>query len=255
MNPATLNSKESISAPVSSASALEGVSAAISAYNEAPSLESVFNDIMEVLRATGRPYELCIVDDGSTDGTSELADRLAASTSGVKVIHHGVNLGIGPTLRDCITSGTLPFYIGLPGDGQFPASIISQFLPLIEKADIVLGYVPDLEKGRPPLLAFFSWAERLLIRILFGPLPHFQGVPMYRRSWLNQIKLTSTGRGWMINMEIIIRAVRTGARIVTAPTSIRPREHGTSRATNFRNILSNVKQLFTLWFHLTFEKS
>jgi glycosyltransferase involved in cell wall biosynthesis len=234
---------------------LEGISAAIGAYNEAPSLESVFNEVMAVLRSTGRPYELCIVDDGSTDGTSELADRLAASTPGVKVIHHGVNMGIGPTIRDAITSGTLPYYIGLPGDGQFPASIISQFLPLIEKADIVLGYVPDLEKGRPPLLAFFSWAERLLIHILFGPLPHFQGVPMYRRSWLNQIKLTSSGRGWMMQMEIVIRALRSGARIVTAPTPIRPREHGTSRATSFRNILSNVKQLFALWFHLTFDKS
>ena len=236
-------------------SRLGGISAAISAYNEAPSLESVFNEIMEVLRATGRPYELCIVDDGSTDGTSELADRLAASTPGVKVIHHGVNLGIGPTLHDCITYGSLPYYIGFPGDGQFPASIITQFLPLIEQADIVLGYVPDLGKGRPPLLAFFSWAEKLIIRILFGKLPHFQGVPMYRRSWLNQFKWISTGRGWMINMEILIRAVRSGARIVTAPTPIRPREHGTSRATNFRNILSNVKQLFALWLNLTFKKT
>ena len=231
-----------------------GVSVSISAYNEAATLEGVLHELIDALKAANIPYEICIVDDGSTDGTAELSDRLAANEPTVKVIHHPVNMGIGPTVRDGNNSGTMPFMTGLPGDGQFPASIIPEFWSLIQDADMVLGYVPDLEKGRPPLLTFFSWAERLLVRILFGPIPQCQGVIMTRRSWLDRNPLTTQGRGWIIQMEVIVRAVRSGARIVTAPTSIRPREHGKSRATTLRNICSNLWQMICLWHRLRSEK-
>lgn len=242
------------SVPPFPASAREGLSVGLIAYNEAPSLEATARELLETLRAMGLAYELCIVDDGSRDGTPELADRLVASEPGVSVIHHSINQGIGPTFRDALTSGTLPFVTVFAGDGQFPASILNQFLPLVQEADLVLGYVPDLDKGRPRLLVFCSWVERLIVRSLFGAFPKFQGVMMIRRSLLDRLHLTSEGRGWIIQMELVIRALQTGARIVTAPTPLRPREHGASRATTLRNILSNFKQIISLWFRLKAEK-
>lgn len=242
------------SSPASADPSPEGVSVGLIAFNEAPSLESTARELLATLRRTHLAYELCIVDDGSRDGTDELADRLAASEPGVSVIHHPVNQGIGPTFRDALTGGTLPFVTVFAGDGQFPASILTQFLPLAQKADLVLGYVPDLEKGRPRLLAFCSWAERLIVRSLFGAFPKFQGVMMIRRAFLDRMTLTSEGRGWIIQMELVIRAMRAGARIATAPTPLRPREHGTSRATSLRNILSNFKQIIRLWVRLKTEK-
>ena len=238
----------------SSASEPQGVTVGVAAFNETLSLEKMVREIAEVVPSAGYRYEITIVDDGSQDGTAELADRLAAINPAVAVIHHPINQGIGPTFHDAIRSGTMPFVTSFAGDGQFPASIIPQFMSLMKDVDLVLGYIPDLEKGRPPLLAFFSWAERLIVRTLFGSFPKFQGIMMIRRSWLNQITLTSKGRGWIIQMEVVLRALRAGARIISAPTAIRPREYGKSRATTLRNILSNVGQIIRLWWDLKFDR-
>ena len=232
-----------------------GVTVGVAAYNEARSLESMVREIAAVAQSSGFKYEITIVDDGSCDETAGIADRLAQTMPSVSVIHHPQNQGIGPTFHDAIMSGTMPFVTSFAGDGQFPAAIIPQFLSLSSEADLVLGYIPDLEKGRPRLLAFFSWAERVLVHTLFGEFPKFQGVMLIRRSWLDQVKLTSEGRGWIIQMEVVIRALRSGARIVTTPTALRPREFGTSRATTVRNILSNLRQMFSLWWRLVTERA
>ena len=227
-----------------------GLTVAIIAYNEAPSLAPTVHEILGVLRSTGIPHEVFIIDDGSGDGTGAVADQLAAEEPGVVVVHHEINRGIGPTFRRGIESGSMPLVTVFAGDGQFPASIIPQFLEQVKEVDMVLGYVPDMEGRRPPLLVFFSWAERLVVRLLFGELPRFQGIMMFRRKLFDGIPLTSEGRGWIIQMEMILRAMRKGARIVSAPTPLRPREHGCSRATSLRNILSNAKQIINLWCRL-----
>lgn len=228
----------------------EGLTVAILAYNEAPSLEATTEEMVETLRSLGIPYEIFLVDDGSHDGTPALADQLATRLPGVFVVHHEVNRGIGPSFRTGITSGHQPLVTVFAGDGQFPADIIKDFLPHMKDHDMVLGYVPDIEKSRPALLILFSRVERLMVRILFGRFPRFQGVMMFRRSLLDQFALTSEGRGWIIQMEIVLRAVRAKTRIASVPTPLRPRLHGSSRATSLRNIISNIKQLVSLWFRL-----
>ncbi len=72
----------------------ESVTVAVMAYNEVHTLESVVRGTLEVLRASGREHELLIIDDGSDDGTGELADRLADDLAGIRVVHHRQNLAL-----------------------------------------------------------------------------------------------------------------------------------------------------------------
>ncbi len=215
-------------------------------YNEAATLEGVFEEIAGELKRTGRPYDITIIDDGSRDGSGEIADRLAATHPAVKVVHHPTNLGLGTVYRTGFYAGSQEAVTLFPADGQFPATIISQFLGRLEEADMVLGYVPSLKEGRPVLLVFLSWVERVICRVLFGHFPEFQGIMMFRRKVLDRVKLTTTGRGWTIQMELIIRVNREAFRIVSEATGIRPRTSGTSRATTFRNAWSNFIQLLEL---------
>lgn len=236
---------------VVSSNSANSLSVAILAYNEMPSLEATVTEMVDLLCEIRIPYEIFIVNDGSRDGTAELTDKLAARLPGVFAVHHKVNQGIGPAFRTGITSGKNDLVTVFAGDGQFPASIIRDFLKEIENCDMVLGFIPDVEKGRPALLIFFSSVERFIVRMLFGYFPKFQGVMMFRRELLNKFSLTSEGRGWIIQMELVLRAVRAKARISTMPTALRPRMHGSSRATSVRNILSNMKQIVSLWFRLS----
>ncbi|HQQ60106.1 MAG: glycosyltransferase family 2 protein [Kiritimatiellae bacterium] len=226
------------------------VCVAIMAYNEAPSLERVVGEIYDELMRLGADWEIVIIDDGSTDGSREIADRLAQGHTGIRVVHHPTNLGLGAVYHRAYLCGTKELTTVFPADGQFDPSIITQFIRRFDDADMVLGYIPEYQKNRTWPARLFSWAERMLYKILFGAFPDFQGIMMFRRALVDTVPLTSTGRGWMIQMELILRFMKKGYRIASEPTGIRARMSGTSKVMNLRSILSNLRQVFVLRWHL-----
>lgn len=234
----------------SSGTASLGITVAVMNYNEAKSLRSVVEEILGVLQRMGNPHEVVIINDGSTDGSGEIADQLAFEHKAVRVIHHPTNLGLGAVYRNGFTCGTMQLGTLFPADGQFDANIIPQFVALFDEADMVLGYIPEYGKNRKPLARFFSWCERVLVRVMFGWFPEFQGIMMFRRPLIDTVKLTSRGRGWIIQMELILRFIRKNYRIVGEPTGLRARMSGESKVNNLKSILSNVRQLFVLRLHL-----
>ena len=91
-----------------------------------------------------------------------------------------------------------------------------------------------------------AWGERVLYRLLFGSLPRFQGVLMFRRSLLDTLPLTSTGRAWTVLMELILRTHRAGYRMLSVPTELRPRMSGESKVNNVRTVVDSFRQLLVL---------
>jgi dolichol-phosphate mannosyltransferase len=227
-----------------------GITVAVMNYNEAKSLRSVVEEILGVLQRMGNPHEVVIINDGSTDGSGEIADQLSREYKAVRVIHHPTNLGLGAVYRNGFTCGTMQLGTLFPADGQFDANIIPQFVRRFNEADMVLGIIPEYGKNRKPMARFFSWCERLLVRVMFGWFPEFQGIMMFRRPLIDNVKLTSKGRGWIIQMELILRFIRKKYRIVNEPTGLRARMSGESKVNNLKSILSNVRQLFVLRIQL-----
>ena len=222
----------------------ESVSVVVMAYNEVAGLEPVVRELREALTRLGRPAEIVIVDDGSGDGTGALADRLAGEIPGVRVVHHPSNQGLGGVYRTGFREAREDLLTFFPADGQFPPEILERFAPLMADQDLVLGYLPEGRKGAAG--ALLSLGERALYRTLFGPLPRFQGIFMIRRAALQGLTLVSTGRGWAVVMEMILRAVRAGLRIRSEPTSLRPRSSGVSKVQNVRTIWANLRQMVAL---------
>jgi len=214
------------------------------AYNEAASLRVVADEIREAVQQLGIPYELLIIDDGSTDETGKIADHLARQSPLVRVLHHRPNAGLGGVYRSGFAESRGVYVTFFPADGQFPASSIEQLLSVMPTHDMVLGYIPR----RPGMVLsrMLSLVERLLYRALFGSLPAFQGVLMFRRVLLERIHLESRGRGWAVLMELIIRTTRGGYRVTSVPTGFRPRFAGRSKVNNFRTIWANLVQVLEL---------
>ena len=180
----------------------------------------------------------------STDATGRLFDALAEKHSGLRVVHHAVNQGLGGGYRTGFAESRGQAVTFFPADAQFPATIIAQFLPLMSSHDMVLGYVPR----RPDALLarILSAAERALYALLFGKMPRFQGVMMFRRRLLDEVPLRSQGRGWGIVLEFILRVSRGSYRVRSVPTEIRTRKLGESKVINVRNIYSNLQQVLIL---------
>lgn len=227
---------------------LSSLSVVIMAFNEAANLENVVQEIYDVLTGIACPYEILIVDDGSSDNTGIIADDLATKLPEIRAIHHPVNQGLGAVYRTGFTETHTDFVTFFPADGQFPAIILAHFFHLMRNSDMVLGYLPH-RKGSI-LATFLSRIERIIYHALFGHLPHFQGILMFRRSLLDSFELQSTGRGWAILMEFIIRTVRGGYRVMSIPTTMRPRLNGHSKVNNLATIWANLKQVIMLRSYL-----
>lgn len=214
------------------------------AFNEAGAIEDTVREIHGELAKLGEPFEFVIIDDGSSDGTSEKAAALAASLSSTRVIHHGQNRGLGGVYRTGFSEAKGEFVTFFPADGQFPAEIISRFRPMMAEYEMVLGYLPGRKSS--VFAKALSGIERSLYAVLFGRLPRFQGILMFRRDMLGRTNLHSEGRGWVALMELIIRSVRAGRRITSVPTPFRPRKSGRSKVNNLFTAWSNFTQVIAL---------
>jgi len=218
----------------------------VMAYDEAENLEAVVRELLGVMaRLPGpRTDELLIVDDGSHDGTGAVADRLATELDGVRVIHHEVNRGLGGVYRTGFLEAARDLVTFFPADGQFPATIMQDFYPLMDQHDLVLGYLP--RRASSPVAKGLSAAEKVLYRLLFGPMPRYQGVFMVRRKVLQGLTLRTTGRGWGVVMEMVLRIFRGPYRVTSVPTTLRPRMSGQSKVNNMRTVWTNLKQALVL---------
>lgn len=224
------------------------VSVIVMTFNEALSLRGVLEEIASTLSATGWSFETIVVNDGSTDGSGAIADQASLDLDSVRVLHHRTNRGIGEVYRTGFGAAEGKLVTFLPADGQFPPSIIVDFVERSGSADLILGTIPGLH--RPLSGRILSLGERFLYRVLFGALPSFQGIMLFRRELLGLLAIQPGGRGWGVLMEIIVKARRANLRIAVAPTPILPRTAGSSKVTNVRSVVANLRQAMDLWRRL-----
>ncbi|MEW6279260.1 MAG: glycosyltransferase family 2 protein [Candidatus Eremiobacterota bacterium] len=220
----------------------------VMAFNEEGALAATVEELLGVLRRQGEPFDVLVIDDGSTDGTPAIADELVRAHPEVRALHHGANQGLGGVYRTGFREAGGDWLTFIPADGQLPPDAVVEFMRAREGYDLVLGY--HLERLDGLWARFLSWAERLLYRLLFGYVPKFQGIFMIRTSLLRQIQLRSTGRGWSIVMELVLRVVRKGHRWVNVATGCRVRRFGRSKVRNLPTILANLRELLRLRFLL-----
>jgi len=220
------------------------LSVVVMAFNEAETLREVVLDALRELERIGILHEILIVNDGSTDETGTVAASLSSEHPAVRVLHHHGNCGLGRVYRTGFLESRGCFLTFLPADGQFPADNIDRLYRVVLHHDMALGYLAQRQDGA--ISRLLSRSERALYRMLLGTVPRFQGLLMFRRAILDEIPLTSEGRGWGVLMELILRASRGGYRVVSVLTEMRSRRAGRSKVRNLRTILANLRQVLAL---------
>jgi glycosyltransferase involved in cell wall biosynthesis len=214
-------------------------------YNESASLRDTVIEIQSVLHDIGCPYEILLIDDGSTDGSLEIAEDLAQSSEHTQLIAHEVNRGLGGVYRTGFDNAGCDYITFFPADGQFPAAIIQQFYPHMENVDMVLGYL--VNRDASSIVRLLSLGERWLYKLMFGGFPRFQGITMFRQEICDRYTLKSGGRSWTIMMELILRAYKDREiKTISLRTDMRRREHGSSKVVHFRTISHSLKELVLL---------
>ncbi len=202
------------------------------AYNEAGILADHLTrivDYTETLAARYR-FELIVVDDGSTDGTGNLARAFAASRPNIRVVQHRVNLGLGHALRSGFGACHGEYIVVLDLDLSYAPQHIEVLLERIvtTRAQVVLAS-PYMKGGRTSSVPFLRkllsrWGNRFLALTARGVNPGgnistLTGmVRAYETAFIRSLNLKSTGME--INTEILYKCMLLGARVEEVPAHL-----------------------------------
>lgn len=221
------------------------VTVAICAYDEAPNIAAVVTEALSAIDEIGGDGDLLIVDDGSTDGTSRIADDLAARDGRVRVIHHGANRGFSGAMTSALRGGRGDWiYLG-PADGQFDYHDLRRFLELSAAADIVVGVRTRRTEGlgRVVLSRGFHAIARVLLPV---SLPEFSSTFLFRRTLVESMPIRSRPRSATLLPEVLFRAKMRGARLVPATIQVRPRMAGEAKGGRLSVALLTLVEMLRL---------
>jgi len=209
-------------------------------YNEAENVQPIVAAAGEVLaRAAPDGFRVLIVDDGSPDGTGELADRLAAEHDWVEVLHRAEKNGIGPAylagFRYALDRGA-GYVMEMDSDFSHDPADLARLLDAVrEGADLALGsrYVPGGGVRDWGLMRrFISEGGSTYARVVLGLRVRdlTGGFKCFRREVLEAIHFDSVrSRGYAFQVELTYRAVQAGFKVVEVPIVFRERQQGTSK--------------------------
>ena len=204
------------------------VTIAMPAYDEAPNLERVAREALDALTASGADGELLIVDDGSRDGTGQIADGIASRESRVRVIHHERNRGFSGAMTTALRESRGEWIFLTPADGQLEMRELLRFLEARHDADIVVGVRRTRPDGTDRVV--LSRAFHGIARALFPlPLDEFSSVFLFRRALVEAMPIRSRPRSATLLPEVLYRAKMRGARFKQLPFEWRTRLGGRAK--------------------------
>ncbi|MDI7277275.1 MAG: polyprenol monophosphomannose synthase [Anaerolineae bacterium] len=221
-------------------------------YNEIDNLEPLVTQLLGLDLGLG----VIIVDDSSPDGTGQLADRLAASTPRVEVIHRPAKLGLGTAycagFVRAIAMGA-PHVVTMDADFSHDPSYLPSLLTAAAACDLVIGsrYVPggaarDCVAWRVAL----SRGANRFARTMLGLKAHdcTAGYRCYRREVLERIDpATIRSEGYSYLIEMLFRVQRAGFRVGEVPIQFVNRRRGASKISR-REIARAFGTVWRLWW-------
>jgi glycosyltransferase involved in cell wall biosynthesis len=229
-----------------------GVTCAIMAFNEEANLAAAVAEVRAGLAATGRSYEILIVDDGSRDRTGTIADHLAAELDApgarVRAIHHPQNRGPGSAIVTGVEEASEPLYCFHPGDNQVAFADVARALDLLDDDyDLLVGQRSD-RRDYSPARRLASYGYIALARILFrlSGFRDFNFIYLWRTRLVKDLLPLQT-HGVFLCTEILVRARDRGARIGVAPAAYRPRVAGVSTVGRPQVVLETFTQMVSFW--------
>jgi glycosyltransferase involved in cell wall biosynthesis len=225
------------------------ISAVLPAYNEEEVIAASVAAMVKTLESFSADYEVIVVNDGSRDRTAEILTQLGIENPRVRMVAHERNQGYGAAVWTGFISATKDLVFLTDGDKQFDVDELSLLLPMMEGADMVIGY--RHKRADPPLRLLNAWGWKLLVNGLFGYTARDIdcAFKLFRRRILDRVEVHS--RGATLSAEFLIKARRLGYVIRERAVSHYPRAAGQATGAKPAVILRAFRELWHL--RLTLE--
>jgi glycosyltransferase involved in cell wall biosynthesis len=220
------------------------LSVVIPLFNEHDNVPLLVDQVMAVLRPMGRPFELVLVDDGSTDATDTVLEQLAGRTPELVVVLLRRNYGQTAAMAAGFDASSGAVLITLDGDLQNDPSDIPLLLERLEQGfDLVSGWRHQRQDAALQRLLPSKIANRLIAQVT-GVKLHDYGCSLkaYRREVVADLNLYGELHRFLPALASI-----EGARISEVKVNHHPRRFGSSKY-GIDRTFRVLMDLLTVWF-------
>ena len=218
----------------------------IPAFNEAPVVAALISELRETFERYELSGEILFVDDGSTDGTAELAEQEASSWPLLKVLRHPTNLGKTEAIVTAARSTERTYLVLFDADLQHLPDQIPRFLEELHAGwDIVTGRKIGFYDKRV-ISSFYNGLSRRIFRV---PVSDMNSMKAFRRDILDEISLR---HDW--HRFFVVLAHARGYSVTEIDIELHPRRAGVSKYRGPFRIGVGLVDLISVWFLLLFSR-
>jgi len=222
------------------------LSVIVPVMNEAQLIETV----LERVRRLPEPKEIIIIDDGSSDGTTEILRR-ENEVPGTRVLFHPVNRGKGASIRTGLTAVTGDVVVIQDADLEYdPAEIPKIIQPILYgRARVAYGsrFTGRME-GMQPLNLIANWIFIWMTRLLYGArlTDEATAYKAFAADLICRMPLQSTG--FEFCSEVTGMALRLGEKIAETPITYKSRSYAEGKKIGWRDFMPKIYELWVWRF-------
>ena len=220
------------------------------AYNEAARILPYLRSITSYMQDRGQPYEVLVVDDGSTDATASIVETLASSVPEIHLLRAPGRRGKGAAVRRGMRAAVGEIQLFTDADGATPIQELAQLeQALVSGADVAIGS-RALASQLPGYTVQTRWYRTILTTLfnsvvrqssLRGITDTQCGFKLFRQSVAADLFQVSSIDGYGFDLELLCIAQQRGYRIAEIPVNWSHQPDSKFRV--FRDVLAMVREM------------
>jgi len=228
---------------------IASLSAFFPCYNEEENIEKLVTSVCTTLPKIAKKFEIIVVDDGSSDKTKKIVQRLQKQCPDLRIVSHAQNSGYGAAIKTGIKSASknMDWVFWMDGDLQFDITSLDKFLQYTREYDAIIGY--RAHRADTFLRKVNGELYTRLINFLF----HMNIKDIYcafkliRKDKLDEVHIETSSA--FTSSEILIKLKSKGAKFKQLPVAHYPRMHGKPTGGSFAVILKGLNETVRFYFH------
>ena len=233
------------------------VSVVLPAYNEEEAIERTVRVTVETLASflPDDAFEVVVAEDGCTDRTPEIAERLAAGDERVRHLHSDDRLGRGGALEFAFERAAGDTLVYFDTDMATDMRHLEELVESVRsgECDIATGsrWLPGNKAERPTERAVSSLGYNTLVRLFLRSdlQDHQCGFKAFSRAAVEELRDAVEDEHWFWDTEMLVRAQRRGLRVREFPVEWEPR--GDTKVDLVRDVFGMGSQILRTWWQLS----